>query len=521
MQEFRRRLQNFYRVAYRWCDCIRAQQISLSDNLLSAVISSLEALLQCQELQDVVTEITDCFTLFLTAYEDRDRILAADYMETGILRLLEYVTQQMLAEEPLPQVGEGYELEMTSVSAYTLVRTVEGKRKYLHSNLNPFREAERFTERWMGEGICVYHVVGLGLGYHVESLSRYPYLHVYVYEEDEELISICKKYSAVWPILEKRQNVHILADSGYEQLVRKAQEIEEQKTKEQLCLYHPSLETIRDTRLRENMQTLFLQMDNANRWSNLMKINFSENVKRVPNGEDRLREDFAGKTVYLIAGGPSLDKNIHLLKERGENDLVLTVGTSLRRCIQEEIHPDYAIITDPKEAVYAQIDGIQQSRIPLLLLSTAYLYLARDYEGEKYLLCQEGYEPAEEFAHEQGWQTFETGSSVVTAALDFCIKMGVRRIVFLGLDLAFTGGRSHQGVKEKNMTAESELYVTDIDGNEIATSRNLHQYRLWIERKIAWAKQEKLPIEFIDASEGGARVEGTVVQTLLRTMSES
>ena len=198
MQEFRRRLQNFYRFAYRWCDYIRAQQISLSDNLLSAVISSLEALLQCQELQDVVAEITDCFTLFLTAYEDRDRILAADYMETGILRLLEDVTQQMLAEEPLPQAGEGYELEMTSVSAYTLVRAVDGKRKYLHSNLNPFREAERFTERWMKEGVGVYHVVGLGLGYHVESLSRYPYLHVYVYEEDEELISICQKYSVVW-----------------------------------------------------------------------------------------------------------------------------------------------------------------------------------------------------------------------------------------------------------------------------------------------------------------------------------
>ena len=91
MQEFRRRLQNFYRFAYRWCDYIRAQQISLSDNLLSAVISSLEALLQCQELQDVVAEITDCFTLFLTAYEDRDRI-----WQQTIWRLESYVCWRML-----------------------------------------------------------------------------------------------------------------------------------------------------------------------------------------------------------------------------------------------------------------------------------------------------------------------------------------------------------------------------------------------------------------------------------------
>lgn len=110
---------------------------------------------------------------------------------------------------------------MTSLSAYTLVRTVDGKRKYLHSNLNPLRRSEQFVERWMREGNRVYHVVGLGLGYHVESLSRYPYFDVYVYEEDEKLISICQKYSDVWPILEKRQNVHILADRDINSLSRK------------------------------------------------------------------------------------------------------------------------------------------------------------------------------------------------------------------------------------------------------------------------------------------------------------
>lgn len=520
MTELRKRLQDFYRVAYRWCDSIRAQEISLSDNLLPGVISFLEALLQCPEMQGVAAEVTDCFTLFLNAYEERDRILAADYMESGILRFLEEVTQQALAEEPLPEVPDGYELEMTSVASYTLVKSVDGKRKYLHSNVNPYREAERFVQRWMENGASVYHVAGLGLGYHVEFLSRDSYLHVYVYEEDEKVLRIAKKHSDIWPILEQRPNVHVLLDPGYERFVRKAQEIEDSKAKEPLCLYHASLLTIQNAILRENMQNLFLQMDNAERWSNLMKINFESNVKHVTNGEDGLRADFAGKKVYLLAGGPSLDNNIHLLRERKEGDIVLTVGTSLRRCLQEGIAPDYAIITDPKPAVYGQINGIQDSKVPLLLLSTAFIHLAQNYHGEKYLLCQEGYEPAEQLAGRQGWQTFETGGSVMTTAVDFCIKMGVKRVVFLGLDLAFTGGRSHHSVKRENMTAKPEMYVKDIHGNQVATSRNLNHYRLWIERRIAKAKQKKIQIEFIDASEGGARVEGTLVEPLAQAMLE-
>lgn len=85
----RQKLITFYEVAYRWCNCIHAQQISLGDNLLYEVINCLEELLQSPELESVVADITQNFSLFLSAYEERDYILAADYMESGLLRFLE------------------------------------------------------------------------------------------------------------------------------------------------------------------------------------------------------------------------------------------------------------------------------------------------------------------------------------------------------------------------------------------------------------------------------------------------
>jgi hypothetical protein len=53
--------------------------------------------------------------------------------------------------------------------------------------------------------------------------------------------------------------------------------------------------------------------------------------------------------------------------------------------------------------------------------------------------------------------------------------------------------------------------VPDIYGNPVATSGNLNLYRQWIEKRIARAKAEGCQTAFYDATEGGARVEGTTI----------
>ena len=87
--------------------------------------------------------------------------------------------------------------------------------------------------------------------------------------------------------------------------------------------------------------------------------------------------------------------------------------------------------------------------------------------------------------------------------------MGCNPIIFVGQDLAFTENRTHskdtfsQDIIESN----SMRNVEDIYGNTIHTSKNLYIYLRWIQNRIAVEKE----IEFIDATEGGARIKGTRV----------
>jgi len=338
-------------------------------------------------------------------------------------------------------------------------------------------------------------------------------VQVDVYEEDEKMIELAKEWCDTPAGLWKKNNLNVIHDLGYQKFAKVASEAEENDFIK-ICLYHPAIRTIRDDALRGKMENLFLQMDNSSRWGEFFRLNFKYNTTNIRYEIGELKTSFEGKTVYLVAGGPSLDKNISLLKERQKDSIVLTVGTSLRRCLQEEIKPDYAIITDPKVAVHGQIKDIEDCGIPMILLSTTYAWVARDYKGAKYIACQEGYKDAEKLAKSNEWQLVKTGGSVTTTAVDICIRLGAKRIVFLGLDLAFTEGRTHQGDVGTNITVNAELQVPDISGKLVGTSKNLNLYREWIERRIAEAKREGCSTEFIDATEGGARVDGTIVKKL-------
>ena len=61
------------------------------------------------------------------------------------------------------------------------------------------------------------------------------------------------------------------------------------------------------------------------------------------------------------------------------------------------------------------------------------------------------------------------------------------------------------------------MIVKDIYGCDIPTAKNLHLYQKWIERRIQ--KEDAAGIEFIDATQGGARIEGTEIEDLDKVIS--
>ena len=92
-------------------------------------------------------------------------------------------------------------------------------------------------------------------------------------------------------------------------------------------------------------------------------------------------------------------------------------------------------------------------------------------------------------------------------------------------DLAFTGNMTHASGTPK-LAGRKEENLREVPGvNEpfVMTSKNMDSYRQWIERRIIRYQQEcrekkQPPVQIIDATEGGARVNGTILMELSKVI---
>ena len=500
-----------------------------------------------QEMEIVNVEEVNVFLQeIMAAQENNDYVLLADLLELRVLPFLRSLQEairiydvveideniwknnmkvlkekdytlwkQLLAyhDDYEKQNAEGtwqgkHHLEDTTAGAFTLAGQDEKGMYYYHSNVNPETEAISFARYYYQPASATYMIWGLGLGYHVrEMMALDDGITLNVYESDLDVIYHCfmavdLSYCLLLP------GFSIIYDPEFKQIVKALEH-----TAENLILHYPSLRHIENEKIREQMEIFFIKDSGKRNVASLFESNSRENFRYYDGYVDELESEFANKDVVIVAAGPSLDKNVELLKNKKGNMIIFAVETVFRKLLNLGIDVDYMIVTDANSRIYGHIAGLEQEQVPMLYLSTAYKGYAMNYQGKKYLICQNGYDKAEKFAKEKGWRLYETGGSVSTTALDVCIRLGCRSIAFIGLDLAYTDNFAHaQGTSKRDAgDTEGMKQVLAVDGGTVPASRVFMIYNQWIANRV---KGSDVTMPVIDATEGGAVVPGLKVMTL-------
>lgn len=481
-----------------------------------------------------LNQINYMFQNLLEAQENKDYVLLADLYEKQLIPFLENIQQTIIYKEdylfdqkqyeknlellkykntqlanflkhtdtPI-QLMDKYSIEYTSCGLMTLALYDNGKKYYLHSNGNVFHEAGLIARDWFHDDKTEYIVYGLGFGYHIYELMELDEtISIKVFESDINIIQAAIAFSDIDKIL-SCDRVEIIYDPNFEMM---NSYIKNLKMDSIFYIHYPSIRNIKNNNVKELMEDYFVSYSSVRNQLHKLNNNFKSNILLRDEPIDNIRECFKGRDLYIIAAGPSLDKNYLELKKIGNNSIILCTGTVLKKLLKAGINPDFVIITDGNISVYNQIDGIGNVNIPLLYLSTVYYKIPQHYNGKRYLICQEGYEKSEKYAEEREYSLFKTGGSVVTTALDIGISFGCQKIIFVGLDLAYTDFYDHacDTAFVNKITTTDLREVADIYGNNVTTSKNMNIYRRWIESRI----KDVNNIEFIDATEGGAKIAG-------------
>lgn len=416
----------------------------------------------------------------------------------------------------------------------TLALSDESKKYFLHSSYYPEKEGQEWADTIQFDDESVVLVYGIGLGYHIRYLARklYDNSRLILVEPSKDILDYALNNGYYDEFKDRPGTFFISEDSdenmrsllsmyipwdNFENLVYKDFKQYPKIFKEHYERFSKNLiETINAMRINRNTALYF-----ASQWQS----NFMENIefifKSVP--VKSFFDSFKNIPAVIVSAGPSLDRNIRLLKEAKGKCIIICVGTALKALIKEKIEPDFVVSIDGSEKNFKHFEGYSVNA-PLLYDLTVYPEILRKYKGPL-VIGQIASEFSSLFEEKLSTEfgKLNTGPSVANLSLDFAYKMGCDPVIFIGQDLAYLDDRTHATgttyEKDRIKGNSDEKEYIYVDGNykdKVLTDRVLLSFKTWFENYIYGHQDRK----YINATEGGAFIKGTKIMSFKDTIEQ-
>jgi hypothetical protein len=231
------------------------------------------------------------------------------------------------------------------------------------------------------------------------------------------------------------------------------------------------------------------------------------------NCEEDYRNVFpVDRPAVIVAAGPSLEKNVHHLKEAKGKFLIIAVDTALRYLVEQGIQPDLAVVADPQKPV----ELFEDERVQQFPLA---VYTAANYEIVKLMKQKIIFMSSECDYYNKLFglagrhiHNLAGGGSVATFAFVLAVAWGYRTIVLIGQDLALAPDKVHAGNDDiDTFKLESDkIEIEGYYGDKVYTSPDYNFYKEWFEMAIKGNET----LQVINATEGGAKIEGAIPMPL-------
>lgn len=253
---------------------------------------------------------------------------------------------------------------------------------------------------------------------------------------------------------------------------------------------------------------------------------------------DSLKGSFAGKPCVLVSPGPSLAKNIEVLKQLAERVVIIAGNRGLAPLRSAGIVPDFVLVADAMDLSY-QLGGGLLDGVPALVLDLVAHPAVSALPAERrfyFSAITEIQETAFAGLGEKG--CLASGGSVATVALTLALHLGAGPIMMVGQDLALSGDQYYitsapdgatriqlengigtfqnssqalrqamndaGGTKLDERSVQQFIKVPGYDGGEVYTSVQFDTYRRWLGNAAA---DHAGQVRLINCTEGGARID--------------
>jgi len=207
----------------------------------------------------------------------------------------------------------------------------------------------------------------------------------------------------------------------------------------------------------------------------------------------------------IIAGaGPSLDKNIHLLKEAYDKALIFVGGSALNIFSKKNVRHHFSGFID-QSCLFKRFKNNYFFENVFFYTNQMNYHNFSIVHSNKVLLSDYGAYPLENWMYDQlniKQQVFEGGWNVTTFLIKIAAYLGCNPIYFVGLDLCFKKNKYAKGVTKTKKIYE-HIKLTNINNETVYSQKDWFLAKKWIEEFVLANKK----IKFINATEGGLKLE--------------
>lgn len=465
-----------------------ADYVLLADMLEISLLTSVKSILETRISTDGSSPKPEYLNNNLEALKNADN--SGKY--TSLITLIQKNSAKYISSFST-QTQYIYNVEQTNIGVPTLKVTTNDKSVYYHSNVNPFSEGRMLARYYAKPGTYNYNVFGFGFGYHIKALLESDRrFRINAIETNIEVLTMAFMYIDLADILSNDRfsleycPLDNFADS-FKNLLNNSEN-------SSLLIHYPSLATLEDGVLKQSLNNYFINFSSMYSQEKYLNWNFYYNMKLNSKPADTLKYNFKSKDIIYVAAGPSLNYYFDYLAKNmaSSNTIIICASTIYRTLLNKNIIPDYVIMTDAQDNMISHVKDIDTTGSSLIYLSTACSNAVAAFNGDKYILFQYGYEPAESYANKNHLSLIETGGSVSTSAIDLILRFNCKSLTTIGLDLAYTNNKTHSYDTKNVDTSNRCIYVKSVKGESVPTTNILNIYRKWIENLIKDVKNIKL-----------------------------
>ena len=403
---------------------------------------------------------------------------------------------------------------------------------------------------------ATFVVFGLGMGHTVRSLRSFTNAHTLVFEPDPGIVRsffesgpsdlgevpiVCNMHelTQIWPRFSHGKTVTVVNTPGY------------------VDVFPEQARSLREA------VALLLQRSGINDATHNLRARVW--IRDVLDNLELLREHpsflalhgkYRGVPAFIVGAGPSLGKNGHLVAEAAKKGIVFAVNSSGRALERHGAEPQVLACMESLDVsnILSQVSYLD--RVVRAFSLTAHPNTLRTGSGPL-LHVFEGITqlngPLKELT---GYSGLSVSGSVTTLVFSLAERLGCSPIVFVGQDLAYTGGKAYaqgtpydasrvrvgadghtlehdwcdtlktthnqDGAKmhEREPLCEAEAWG---GGATVLSTLGFGAVRAWLETASTVMQRERPEVRLVNATEGGARMAGFEEATLaevLRDLSE-